>query len=352
MRLRRQIVFIVLVGLLASVGLIPHRVIAQTSTPAPLMYLSNYIDRFGEVLVDFANLPPTTQELRWRWNELPADDEAWEELPVGNGFAFQYVSPPPDTGNPLCQHHTFYAELRKQDGSTFVLSSPFAIDRSVDVEVDLLWSSHAMVGYTNQDTVKLKVLDDQECTGIMAAGITSDMVVGYNIPLTDEYYTYRLPFNEGPITLYFEFVDRANNREFRQIEIIRDTTPPVLSAIAATIAPADQGHQLTITGQFTDTYAHLPWAIEWQFIDHTGSSIGDPVFHILHESEVLLPETVRLLTAATPFQITIGIEAIPAQAAGISFRLFDRAGNGQTSEPMMFTTPPTVHTVYVPLVGR
>ncbi|RMD73246.1 MAG: hypothetical protein D6823_13640, partial [Chloroflexi bacterium] len=259
---------------------------------------------------------------------------------------------PPDTGNPLCQHHTFYAELRKQDGSTFVLSSPFAIDRSVDVEVDLLWSSHAMVGYTNQDTVKLKVLDDQECTGIMAAGITSDMVVGYNIPLTDEYYTYRLPFNEGPITLYFEFVDRANNREFRQIEIIRDTTPPVLSAIAATIAPADQGHQLTITGQFTDTYAHLPWAIEWQFIDHTGSSIGDPVFHILHESEVLLPETVRLLTAATPFQITIGIEAIPAQAAGISFRLFDRAGNGQTSEPMMFTTPPTVHTVYVPLVGR
>ncbi|WP_322494351.1 hypothetical protein [Chloroflexus sp.] len=352
---RRRIVLIAITAVIwVRLALIPAA-IAQSDRPQ--LQLSNYIDRIGQVLVDFWQLPPTTSELRWRWNQPPVDDSAWEPLLVFQGFAFAYVPGPPETSNPLCQHHTFYAELRDVDGNTTLLSAPLTIDRAVDMIVNVRWPEYAMTGYTNQDTIMVQMIDNNDCTGLRLGVFSIDDEVLYDLPIISiaqsaRYDEYPLLAKEGGMVLYFIAYDGLSNIGYLELPLVRDVTPPMVTQTITRVERGEQISQLTISGQFLDVYAPLPWAIEWRFVNRYGVSIGQPVYHVLGAHEVQSEGNGVTTASGSPFQLSVSLGAIPNDAAAVHLKLFDRAGNGQEIEPVAFTVPDITYTVYIPLAVR
>ncbi|WP_322490136.1 hypothetical protein [Chloroflexus sp.] len=352
---RRRLVLVAIVGVVwLRLALIPSA-IAQSGRPQ--LQLSNYIDRIGQVLVDFWQLPLTTRELRWSWNQPPVDDNAWEPLEVFQGFAFAYVPGPPETGNLLCQHHTFYAELRDVDGNTTLLSAPLTIDRAVDMIINVRWPEYAMTGYTNQDTIMVQMINNNDCTGLRLGVFSIDDEVLYDLPIISieqsaRYDAYQLLAKEGEMMLYFIAYDGLSNIGYLELPFVRDVTPPLVTQTITRVERGDQSSQLTISGQFMDAHAPLPWAIEWRFVNRYGVPIGQPVYHVLGAQEVQGEDDGALATNSSPFQLNVSLGVIPNDAAAIHLKLFDRAGNGQELEPVAFTVPDITYTVYIPLAVR
>lgn len=352
---RRRIVLIAITALIWLGMAFAPSTIAQSGRPQ--LQLSNYIDQIGQVLVDFWQLPPTTRELRWSWNQPPVDDNAWESLPVFQGFAFAYVPGPPETSNPLCQHHTFYAELRDVDGNTTLLSAPLTIDRAVDMIVNVRWPEYAMTGYTNQDTIMVQMIDNNDCTGLRRGSFSIDDEVLYELPIisieqSTHYDEYQLLAKEGAMTLYFIAYDRLSKIGYLELPFVRDVTPPIVTQTIAHVERGEQSSQLTVSGQFADAHAPLPWAIEWRFVNRYGIPISQPVYHILSAHEVQGAGTGMLTASGSPFQLNVSLGTIPDDAAVMYLKLFDRAGNGQELEPVAFTVPNIPYTVYIPLAVR
>lgn len=353
--LRRCFVSFILVSLLGIVSLIGQPVIAQSGQP--FMQLSRPLNQTGEVVVDFAQLPLTIRELRWSWNQPPAVDAGWDPLDVFHGFAFRYVSAPPDIGNPLCQYHIFYAELRDQSGDTILLSEPFIIDRSVDMLVNIAWPSYAMAGYTNQDEIMVQFIDNQDCSGIETGYLVIDEEVFHNLVITPPsqpapFRAYRVSQAEGSMSAVFFIYDRESNFAYQTRTFVRDVTPPTLADTQAAIDTTAQDNHLVITGRFADAYAPMPWAVGWQFFDRDGNAIGDEVYHILNADEVQT-DTPELSTADDgSFRINVELGLLPNYATTMRIRLFDRAGNGQFIEPITLITPTPLYTVYIPLAER
>ncbi|WP_322512878.1 hypothetical protein [Chloroflexus sp.] len=353
--LRRCFVSFILVSLLGIVSLIGQPVTAQSGEP--YMQLNGFIERTGEVSVDIAQLPATIHEVRWSWNQPPAVDAAWEPLNVFRGYAIHFVKAPPDTGNPLCQHHTLYAELRDQNGDTILLSEPFTIDRSLDMLVNIAWPSYAMAGYTNQDEIMVQFIDNQDCSGILTGYLVINEDVFHNLLITPPsqpapFRAYRLSLAEGEMIASVSGRDRQSNVAYQTITFVRDVTPPTLADTRVAINTTPPDNHLVITGQFADAYAPLPWAIEWQFMNRDGTMIGDPVYHILNPDEVQSSETALLSANSTPFRISVGLGSIPAHAVALRVKLFDRAGNGQAIDPIQLTLPNSTFNIYVPLIKR
>lgn len=351
----RRIVLIAITALIWLGMAFAPSTIAQSGRPQ--LQLSNYIDQIGQVLVDFWQLPPTTRELRWSWNQPPVDDNAWEPLLVFQGFAFAYVPGPPETSNPLCQHHTFYAELRDVDGNTTLLSAPLTIDRAVDMIVNVRWPEYAMTGYTNQDTIMVQMIDNNDCTGLRSGAFSVDDEILYDLPILSieqsaHYDAYQLLTKEGGMILYFLAYDRRSNVGYLEMPLVRDVTPPVVTNVIASVERGEQSSRLIVSGQFMDTYAPLPWAIEWQFVNRYGVPIGQPVYHVLGEHEVQSEGNGSLATSGSPFQLNVSLGVITNDAAAVHLKLFDRAGNGQALEPVAFPVPDIMYTVYIPLAVR
>lgn len=349
---RHYFILFVFTGLIGLIAPIAQPATAQ-SDPIQMQLIT---DVTGSVFVYFPSLPASHYEIRWQWNEPPTDEAEWQPLHPFSGAYYRYVTSPPDTGNPVCQHHAFYAELRDLSGDIITLSTPFTIDEEVDVLINVLWPEQAMNGYTNQDSLVVQVIDQQDCSGLQR-GRLSIGGMSHNLIITPPdqtapFYAYQIPLQEGEMRVQFFIQDKMRNTSFQDFTLVRDVTPPTLANTRAAIQRMVQPAQLTITGEFSDVYAPLPWAIEWQFLNSDGAVIGDPVFHTLNAEEVQSTGSAFLMAESNPFQINVSVGAIPDQAAALHVKLFDRAGNSQAIAPVQLTTVAQTYSIYLPLIDR
>lgn len=349
---RHYFILFVFTGLIGLIAPIAQPATAQ-SDPFQIRLIK---ELSGSIFVYFPNLSSPHYEMRWQWNAPPTDEAEWKPLQTFGDVYYRYVSSPPDTGNPLCQRHTFYADLRDQSGDIITLSAPFTIDPEVDVLINVLWPEQAMSGYTNQDSLVVQVIDQQDCSGLQQGRLSIDGM-SHNLIITPPeqtapFYAYQIPLQEGEMRAQFVIQDKMRNTSFQDFTLVRDVTPPTLANTRAAIQSMVQPAQLTITGEFSDVYAPLPWAIEWQFLNSDGAVIGDPVFHTLNAEEVRSTGSAFLMAESNPFQINVSVGAIPDQATALHVKLFDRAGNSQAIAPVQLTTVAQTYSIYLPLIDR
>lgn len=341
------------VTLIWLVSCIAQPVVAQSESP--YMYFYPTLDDNGMASAVFEMLPPGIQEFRWRWDQLPSEENVWEAINVSHNYAFIRFPLPFGADDPLCRNHTLYAEFRDANGNTTLLHAPLIIDQDVHASINVAWPSYAMAGYTNQETVLVQVLDNQDCTGIEQAIMFIDNEIFHYLNINtnaEEFGAYELAPREGLMTIYALATDAVSNPMYYTVSFTRDITPPVLTQVQAVIDDSSHPTRLVVTGRFTDTYTPSPWAIEWQFLDGNGRTIGDAVYHILDANEVQA-EVASLSSAdQVPFQMSVALGSLPNHAATMQVRIFDRAGNGQLIEPITLITPLPLYTVYIPLAGR
>ncbi|WP_298402910.1 hypothetical protein [uncultured Chloroflexus sp.] len=348
---RRHPMLFLFLGLIWFCSWVVQPVAAQSEI---IMYVFRQVRSDGNVIVEFSQLPVGFNEVRWRWNEPPTDADPWQPIVfVYAGYGNIIIQAPPDTGV-VCQQYELHAQIRDQGGNLISLQGGFFKDNSVDVQINLVTPQRAMSGYTNQDTILVSIIGDNECAGLRDGGISIDQTVLYifEADVPDRYEAeYPLPAVERPISLSMALFDRVSNVVVHDVSIVRDVTPPTLADIRATATVVEDGTRLTITGQFNDAHAPLPWAVEWQFVTSDGVELGEPVYHVLEASEVQAGSAATLAATSTPFGLNVLFEAPPQQASALRIQLFDRAGNGRAIDPVMITSTVS-HTVYVPLVGR
>lgn len=341
------------VTLIWLVSLITQPVVAQSESP--YMYFDYTLDDNGMASAFFEMLPLGIQEFRWRWDQLPSEENVWEAIDVNYNYAFIQFPMPFGADEPLCRNHTLYVEFRDANGNTTLLHAPLIIDQDVHASINVEWPSYAMAGYTNRETVLVQVLDNQDCTGLEQAIMFIDNEVFSYLTINasaEDFGAYKLAPREGLMTIYALVTDAVSNPMYYTVSFTRDITPPVLTQVQAVIDDSSLPNRLVVTGRFSDNYTPSPWAIEWQFLDGNGLAISDAIYHILDADEVQAETTSLSSADQVPFQMSVALGSLPSQAATMHVRVFDRAGNGQLIEPITLITPVPSYTVYIPLAGR
>ncbi|ABY34145.1 MAG TPA: hypothetical protein DEF43_08240 [Chloroflexus aurantiacus] len=340
-------------GLVWILLLLSQPTAAQSTQPQ--MQVGDHITITGRIEVTFTGLPSTIDKIRWSWNQEPTDEVSWRWIEVEDGNATKWVNPPPDYNNydpeapPI-----LYVQLLDLDGTIISLNAPFIRARPIEVTMELLPPERAMSGYTNQNHVNVRLVNIFGGKQGYVAIPHPDELVIHDFFFNDQpalQPEYPLPALEGEILIYVAvWGEETANSKSDWFSLIRDITPPTLTHTQADVDTAGTPARLVMSGRFTDKYAPLPHAIEWQFVASDGSTIGSPVFHVLSETEVGAITTAVLSTEGTPYQLQVTLDTIPVEARMLQVRLFDRAGNSQAIEPIQL--PNTSHTVHIPFVGR
>lgn len=344
----RRSLWIICWGLVWMLLLLSQPTAAQSTQPQ--MQVDDHISATGWIEVTFTGLPSTIDKVRWSWHQEPTDEVSWTWIEVANGNATKMVNPPDDSAGE--EPPMLYVQLLDLDGTIISLHAPFIKARPIDVSIEFIPPERAMDGYTNQNQTTIRMVNIFGCkTGFLLV-LPSDDIHDFffdDQPVLQQ--EYPLPALEGEIWIYVvvQGEDTENSRS-NWLSLIRDITPPMLTHTKADVDTVGTPARLVMSGQFADTFAPLPHAIEWQFVASDGSTIGVPVFHVLRETEVWMKTTATLGTEGTPYQLQVALDTIPVQARMLQVRLFDRAGNSQAIEPIQLTN--TSHTVHIPFVGR
>lgn len=320
----------------------------------PHLELGNSIDFNWCVDGFFTNLPSTIDAVRWRWNQEPTDDQRWQWFTVQNGTATRCLI---ITNEDLKQDPpVVYVQLRDLDGTIISLSATFIKEPPIQFTIEIVSPERAMNYYTNRDHVTLRVINHSGGHDGYIAIWYEPGIVFHDFLLSPQEEFQRdfpLPEREGEIvTTVVVNGERITNSRQIDFVVTRDVTPPVLTNTNATVETTDQSTRLIMSGQFADTYAPLPRAVEWQFLARDGTTIGAPVFHILTDDEVQAVTTAALVSDGTPYQLAVALGAVPNHVHTLQVRVFDRAGNGQPITPIQLNSTSVPHIVHIPFIGR
>ncbi|MEF3273955.1 MAG: hypothetical protein K6356_06065 [Chloroflexus sp.] len=344
LRKNHRFIWILLVCQLSLFLVLPTSARAQDEYI--VVWVSMLIRDDNTVLVSFMGDLENFSEIRWRWNQPPDANDEWTSFSGHEYFADVIVSLPPNYVPSSCQKYPLFIDLRRQNGTIRTLEAFAQFDNNFNPQATLMWPERAMAGYTNQNTIRIEVKDPQACTS-REGTVRVQYSQTYFILSPGESFNveFPLPNEDTKMPVIIRLWRLMVGSLYHELELIRDTTPPVLANINARIDDGLHWSNIEIAGDFVDTYAPLPWAIEWQFLTSNGHPIGEPVYHVLTADEVWSE-------GGTAFQLNVSLPmmAVPAQAEAVQVSLFDRAGNGQ----MIASPLPIVprHTVFIPFVGR
>ncbi len=347
--IKHRFMYLLLLCQIGLLAILPARTGAQM--PDIEMRVSDLV-LGDEAIVNILFVPDEFTEVRWRWNEPLDGSEPWHSLDVDSYYGYFEVPFPPNFVSDRCESYPLYAEIRDQDGTIVPLQAIARFMIGMNTQIDLIWPERAMAGYTNQDMIKVRITDNLNCTGREVFVRINDEESG-GTQFSEEVFIneYTLIAEERVMSVQVLVFGGIFHMDRQTFQLTRDVTPPALEQISARLEVSSPNTHIEISGRFLDTYAPLPWAIEWQVVDRNGDPMGEPVYHILTTDEIAQLETSAQAGEGTPFRLTVPLTEtiLPFGAHALQISLFDRAGNGRAIDPIPL---PMRHTVFVPLVGR